>query len=134
VDAAYAVPPTAVPAAFPALLGRELAPAPASRRLTMETRLTDARRTLLGAMMLRLVSSRVRKDYTAALAMPDGTERDARVKNAHFVWRMMPFQSLRSMVMSSGGAMPSHVAQGITELAHGHPIRALRRLFRRTAR
>jgi beta-glucosidase len=134
VDAAYAVPPTAVPAAFPALLGRELAPAPASRRLTMETRLTDASRTLLGAMMLRLVSSRVRKDYTASLAMPDGTERDARVKNAHFVWRMMPFQSLRSMVMSSGGAMPSHVAQGIAELAQGHPIRALRRLFRKTSR
>lgn len=134
VDAAYAVPPTAVPDVFPLLLGRDLPPLASTRRLTTETRLTDARRTLLGAVMLRAVSSRVRKDYTEALAMPDGTERDARVKNAHFVLRMMPFQSLRSLAMSSGGAMPLHVARGISELALGHPIRSLRHLFRKTTR
>lgn len=134
VDAAYARPPASIPAAFPALLGRELAPAPVSRRLSMETRLAEAGHTVLGAVMLRAVSSRVRKDYEAALALPDGTERDARVKNAHFVLRMMPFQSLRSLAMSSGGAMPLHVAQGIAELAQGHPIRAVRRLSGKSPR
>jgi len=134
VDAAYAVPPTSVPAAFPALLGRDLPPMTSSRRLGMETRLAESRQTLLGAVMLRAVSSRVRKDYEQALALPDGTERDARVKNAHFVLRMMPFQSLRSLAMSSGGAMPLHVAQGIAELAQGHPVRAIRRLSGKSPR
>jgi len=134
VDAAYATPPRTLPAAFPALLGRAVPPESPSRRLTMETRLTDARRTLWGAVMLRAVSSRVRTDYTRALALPDGTERDARVKNAHFVLRMMPFQSLRSLAMSSGGAMPLHVARGIAELAQGRPVRALRTLSRKTPR
>jgi beta-glucosidase len=60
--------------------------------------------------------------------MPDGPERDARVKNTHFLVRMMPFQSLRSMTMSSSGALPGHAAAGIAELAAGHPLRALRAL------
>jgi beta-glucosidase len=134
VDAAYATPPRAVPAEFPALLGQHLPDPPKTGRLTMETRLIDARRTLLGAIMLRAASSRVRKDYRDALAMPDGTERDARVKNAHFVLRMMPFQSLRSMAMASGGALPLPIAEGISHLAQGHPIRGIRRMLERSTR
>lgn len=102
-----------------------------SRRLTMETRLIDASTTVMGAIMLRAVSARVRKDYTSALAMPDGTERDARVKNAHFILRMMPFQSLRSMAMTSGGALPYRVAQGIADIAAWHPIRGIRTMLRK---
>jgi beta-glucosidase len=134
VDAAYATPPRTVPGEFPALLGRQLPDLPKTGRLTMETRLTDARGTLLGAIMLRVASSRARKDYAAALAMPDGTERDARVKNAHFVLRMMPFQSLRSMAMASGGALPLRIAEGISHLAQGRPISAVRRMLGRSTR
>ena len=131
VDRDYATPPAQVPASFPALLGRDLPPPMTPRRLTMETRLIDARRTLIGAIMLRMVSATVRKDYQRALALPDGLERDAQVKNAHFVLRMMPFQSLRSMAMSSGGALPYNVARGIAEFAAWHPIRALKTILRK---
>jgi beta-glucosidase len=131
VEAAYAAPPAKVPAEFPALLGREVPVAARSRRLTMETRLIDASSTVMGAIMLRAVSARVRKDYTSALAMPDGTERDARVKNAHFVLRMMPFQSLRSMAMTSGGALPYRVARAIADIAAWHPIRGIRTMLRK---
>jgi beta-glucosidase len=81
--------------------------------------------------MLKAVSHQVRKEYREALAMPDGHERDARVKNAHFVLRMMPFQSLRSLVMSSSGALPAHVARAIADFASWHPIRGLRALLKR---
>lgn len=131
VDAAYATPPRRIPTEFATLLGRPVIAPPRPRRLTLETRLVDVRRTLMGAVMLRLVSGRVRKDYTRALALPDGTERDARVKNAHFVLRMMPFQSLRSMAMSSSGALPLHVAEGIAHFASGHPIRGIRTILRK---
>ena len=116
--------------ALAALLGRELPSRPRHRRLTMETRLVDARGSLIGAIMYRAVLSRVEKDYRAALRMPDGPERDARVKNTHFLVRMMPFQSLRSMTMSSSGALPGHVAVGIAELAARRPFRGLRRMLR----
>jgi beta-glucosidase len=130
VDADYAAPPASVPESFAALLGRELPSRPRHRRLTMETRLVDARGSLIGAIMYRAVLSRVEKDYRAALRMPDGPERDARVKNTHFLVRMMPFQSLRSMTMSSSGALPGHVAVGIAELAARRPFRGLRRMLR----
>jgi beta-glucosidase len=131
VDADYAAPPSRIPASFPALLGRPVDSSEPSGRLTMETRLIDSQRSLLGRIMLKAVSHQVRKDYREALAMPDGHERDARVKNAHFVLRMMPFQSLRSLVMSSSGALPAHVARAIADFASWHPIRGLRALLKR---
>jgi beta-glucosidase len=131
VDAAYATPPRGIPAAFPALLGRPVPEARPSRRLTLETRLGDARHSLLGALFYRAVLGRVTKDYRAALALPDGLERDAKVMNAHFIVRLLPSQSLRSMAMSSAGALPYRIAQGIADLATFHPIRGLRRLLTR---
>ena len=93
----------------------------------------DARRSIIGAIMYRAIMSRVTRDYRAALALPDSLERDTRVKNTHFVVRMMPFQSLRSMAMSSGGVLPFHVAAGIAEIAAFHPIRGLRSILRGSA-
>jgi beta-glucosidase len=134
VDADYATPPASIPPSFPALLGRAVPSPPLSGRLTMESRLIDSQRSVLGRIMLRAVSSQVRREYREALAMPDGHERDARVKNAHFVVRMMPFQSLRSLVMSSSGALPAHLAHAIADFASWHPIRGLRALSKRGTR
>jgi beta-glucosidase len=97
----------------------------------MEGRLGDSRRSLLGWIFYSAVLGRVAKGYREALALPDGIERDARVKNSHFIVRMMPFQSLRAMAMSSSGELPFHVAAGLADLAAFHPIRGLRRILSR---
>lgn len=131
VDADYAAPPLAIPPSFPQLLGREVHDPAPSRRLALETRLIDARRSLLGGIMYRAVLSRVQKVYRAAQRLPDGAERDAQVKNAHFLVRMMPFQSLRSMAMSSSGELPYPLAAGLADLAAGRLIRGLRRILER---
>jgi beta-glucosidase len=131
VDRAYAMPPAGIPAAFPALLGREVPQEPRHPRLTLETRLADARHTLIGGIMYRAIVGTVEKPYREALALPDSLERDTRVKNTHFVWRMMPSNTLRSMAMSSGGRFSYDAAEGVALLAAGHPIRALRAFRRR---
>ncbi len=128
VDAAFATPPRSIPTAFAELLGRPVPHAPRTGRLGLETRLGDAGGSLLGRIFLRAVIGRVGKDFDAARAMPDSLERDARVKSTHFVLRMMPSMSLRSMTMSSAGELPFHVAEGLDLIAHGHPIRGIRRL------
>lgn len=128
VDAAYAAPPREVPAAFPELLGRAIPAPPDGRRLGLQTRLGDARGSLLGRIMNGAVIGRVERGYRTARALPDGPERDARVKSGHFLVRMMPSMSLRAMAMSSGGGLPYGVAAGLAELAAGHPLRALRAL------
>ncbi|MGI9824445.1 glycoside hydrolase family 3 N-terminal domain-containing protein [Agromyces sp. Marseille-Q5079] len=129
VDRAYSTPPHGIPGAFADLVGRPI-PAPrATRRLELNGRLGDARGSLFGGIMLRAVVGRGQKDLDAALALPDGLERDARVKSANFVVRMMPSMSLRAMSMSSGGVLPYGLARGLSEMAAGHPIRALRSIL-----
>jgi len=125
VDAAYASPPREVPAAFEALLGAPVVDDYDARRLTMNTRLGDARATLLGRLVARAIIGTVAKDYRAALALPPSLERDAQVKNTYFVLRMMPNSVLRSMAMSSAGAFPYELAEALSLLATGHPIRAI---------
>ncbi|WP_394552056.1 glycoside hydrolase family 3 N-terminal domain-containing protein [Agromyces sp. MMS24-JH15] len=134
VDADYARPPIGIPESFPALVGRAVPAGDPSGRLTLETRFADARRSLIGRLLLGAVSGRVRKDFRVAQALPESAERDARLKNAHFVLRMMPSMSLRSMAMSSGGAMPYHLAAGLAEIDAGHPIRGIRRILRGPAK
>lgn len=133
VDRAYAQPPATIPAAFPRLLGRTIVDPKAGNGPAMERRLIDARGTLLGRLIYRGVLATVRKDYDAALAMPDSLERDTRVKNTHFLVRMMPFNSLRAMAMSSAGRFPYEVAAGIDRIAAGHPIQGLRIILTKQA-
>src|SRR5690606_41425968 len=106
---------------------------PPPRRLPCRTRLACARTTLVGGIMYRAVVGSVAKQHRAALALPDSLERDLRVKHTHFLLRMMPSNTLRGMVMSSGGQLAHHTAEGIALLAAGHPLRALR-AFRRSRR
>jgi len=131
VDLAYAEPPAEIPDAFAALLGRAVPPARRSHRLELEARLADSRGSFLGGIMYRAVVGRVQRDFDAALALPASPERDAKVKSAHFVLRMMPSMSLRAMAMSSAGELPYHVAAGLADLGTGHPLRGIRRLLSR---
>lgn len=131
VETEYAQPPVGVPASYPALLGRDIPALPTRRAFTMETRLADARGTLLGRIVGSAIIANLRRDYDRALRMPPSLERDARVKGAYFIWRMMPSATMRSLAMSSAGAFPYEVAQGLADLATGHPIRGLRRLLSR---
>lgn len=128
VDLDYARPPRTVPRSFEQLVGRTVVDTYDSRRLRMNTRLADARATLLGRLVGGGIIRAVRKDYRAALALPPSLDRDARVKNTYFVLRMMPNSSPRSLAMSSGGTFPYDVARALELLATGHPLAALRAL------
>ena len=130
VDRDYATPPVRVPSSYPGLLGRPVPRQQPPRRLTTEVRLGDVRRTLLGRLMLAAATSTASRELRRALAMPDSLERDARVKNTHFLVRMMPSNSLRSMAMASGGRFPYSVAVALEHLAAGRPVRAVRALGR----
>lgn len=135
VDRDYARPPTGIPTSFSELIGRAIPVFPQDGRLTMETRLVDGRRSFIGRAMYSGVVGRMRREYERALAMPESIERDARVKNSHFAYRLMPSNSLRSMAMSSNGLFPYHLAAGLADIATGHPLRGLRKIItKRTTR
>jgi len=73
----------------------------------------------------------IRREYENALKMPDSLERDSRIKNTHFLIRMLPFESIRTMCMSSSGALPYHVAEAVVELANGRWLRGLSLLMKK---
>jgi beta-glucosidase len=125
VDRDYAAPPTGVPESFPALLGRPVVPEIAPRRLALESRFIDARRSVLGRIIDGAIVGRMRREYRQALAMPESIERSARVTNAHFLVRMMPYTSPRSLAQSSNGEFPYSLAVGLDLIASGHPVRGI---------
>lgn len=129
VNTAYATPPRSIPDAFTALIGHPLVDTYEPRRLTLNTRLADARRTLLGRAVGGAVIGSVEKDYRAALALEPSLDRDSKVKNSYFVFRMMPNSSMRSLAMSSGGAFPYELGAALELIATGHPIRGIRALL-----
>ena len=94
----------------------------------MNTRLVDARRTLLGRLVGNAIIGSVAKAHRAALELPESLDRDSQVKNSYFVLRMMPNASMRSLAMSSGGAFPYEAAEALEHIATGHPIRGIKAL------
>ncbi|MNC82639.1 hypothetical protein D3C75_1362270 [compost metagenome] len=63
--------------------------------------------------------------------MPDSLERDTRLKNSHFVVKMMPYNSIRSMCMSSGGQFTYQTAIGFVELANGRFVRGIKAFIKK---
>ena len=61
-----------------------------------------------------------------AKKMPEGAEKDNMIKGAMFLKRILDSNSLRSMSMSSGQAMPYNVAQGFIFLANGKLLRGIK--------
>ena len=65
-----------------------------------------------------------------ALRLPEGTERDNRIKGAVFYRRMIEMNTLNGMSMGSGGMLPYHIAQGLVSIANGKILRGLWRMLR----
>lgn len=129
VSRAYAQPPRSVPKEFEDLLGRKIDPHPARWPVTMESRLLDFRHSPMGRILYRAILGTVEKNYRTALKMPDSLERDSRLKNSYFIVRMMPYNSPRSMCMSSSGAFSYSMAKGFPLLANGHLIAGVRTML-----
>jgi len=136
---AYAMPPRDIPPCFDRMAGYADAPetpSPGRKKnrkpaFTMETPLMEFRRAWTGRLFYNTVMRSIRREYENALKMPDSLERDSRIKNTHFLIRMLPFESIRTMCMSSSGALPYHVAEAVVELANGRWLRGLSLLMKK---
>ena len=99
--------------------------------VTVESRFTDLRQTLMGRILYNAVMSVFRKQLKKAKRMPEGPKKDNAVKGAYFLQRVMDSNSLRSLSMSSSGAMPFNVAEGFVELTNRHLFKGIRCFMRR---
>ncbi|MGN0506936.1 MAG: glycoside hydrolase family 3 C-terminal domain-containing protein [Lachnospiraceae bacterium] len=113
-------------AAFEAMSGQNIPALPPKFPVTLESRFTDLQQTFLGRILFGAVLSVAKKQMKQALALPEGVERDNKIKGAQFLKRILESNSVRSMSMSSGKSMPYHFANGFVEFANGHLFRGIR--------
>ena len=128
VDAAYRGADTSkmTMSAFEALLGYPIPAIPPRLPITIESRFTDLRHSLVGSLLFYAATSVTELPMKLALHQPEGPERNNRIKGARFLRRILESNSLRALSMSAGGALPWNLAQSVVELVNGHPLRCLR--------
>ena len=91
--------------------------------VTLESRFTDLQQTFMGRILFNAVLGVAEKQRKEALKLPDGTERENKLKGAQFLRRVLEANSIRSASMSGGAGFPYNFAIGFRELTNGHLIK-----------
>ena len=105
--------------------------APKTLPITMESRLIDLRQTFMGRFLFNAILSVAGKQEKKAKKLPDGPEKDNRIKNARFLRRTLENVSPRFLSMTAGRRLPYNYAQAIVALANGHLFKGVGYFFRR---
>ena len=112
---------------FEKMSGLKIPPLPKAKPITMESRFSNLKKAgLMGKILYTAVLSVANRQMKEALKMPEGKERDNKIKGAFFLKRILESNSLMSMSMSAGHSMPYNFAQGFMELSNGRLIRGIK--------
>ena len=114
---------------FERMSGRKIPTIPKKKPVRMESRFTDLKATFMGKILFDAVLSVAKKDMKKAKKLPEGAERDNKIKGAIFLKRILESNSIITMSMSAGNSCPYHFAQGMVHLANGHLIKGIKSLM-----
>lgn len=111
---------------FEQMSGMKIPALPKKKPVTLESRFTYMQGSFLGRVLYNAVLGVSKKDLKKAKKLPEGIERDNRIKSAIFLKRILDSNSLISLSMSAGKSMPYNFAQGFANLANGNLIKGIR--------
>ena len=111
---------------FEDMSGVKIPDLPPRKPVTLESRFTDLQQSFMGRILFGAVLGVANRQMKSALKMPEGAERDNKVKGALFMKRILESNSLITMSMSAGKSMPYNFAQGFAEFANGHIIKGIK--------
>ena len=80
----------------------------------------------MGKILFNAVLSVAKKDMKKAKKLPEGAERDNKIKGAMFLKRILESNSIITMSMSAGTSCPYHFAKGFVDLANGRIIKGIK--------
>ena len=113
-------------ALFEKMSGQHIPPLPAKKPIRLESRFSNLEKAgFLGKILHSAVLSVATKQMKEAKKLPEGKERDNKIKGAFFLRRILESNSLISMSMSAGTGMPYNFACGFMELANGHLFKGI---------
>ena len=114
-------------ALFEELSGIKIPPAPAAKPITLESRFSTLKEAgLMGKIVYAAVLGVAKRQMKEAKKLPDGIERDNKIKGALFLKRILESNSLISMSMTARGAFPYNFAEGVMHLSNGKMIRGIK--------
>ena len=111
---------------FEKMSGLKIPAIPKKKPIRMESRFTDMRATFMGKILYNAVLSVAKKDMKKAKKLPEGAERDNKIKGAMFLKRILESNSIITMSMSAGTNCPYNFAQGFVNLANGHLFKGIK--------
>mgnify|MGYP001862850493 FL=1 len=111
---------------FEKMSGQHIPLLPAQKPITLESRFSNLEKAgPMGKILHSAVLSVATKQMKEAKKLPEGKERDNKIKGAFFLKRILESNSLISMSMSAGKTMPYNFACGFMELANGHLFKGI---------
>ena len=104
---------------FEKMSGMKIPEEPPEKPVNLESRFSDMKATFMGKMLYRCVLMVAKIDMAKAKRLPDGVERDNKIKGAIMLYNILDSNSLISMSMCSGGHFSFPMAEGFALLANG---------------
>ncbi len=111
---------------FEEMSGLKIPTVPPKKPIRLESRFSDMKATLLGKILFAAVLSVAKIDIMKAKRLPEGTERDNKIKGAIFLKRILESNSIITMSMSAGKSCPYNFAKGFVDMANGHIIKGIK--------
>lgn len=102
---------------------------PSVKPITLESRMSELNNTFMGKILYNAVLGVAKKDLKKARKMPEGIERENKIKGAIFLKRILDTNSIRTMSMSAGKSMPYNIACGFRDMANGHIFKGLKNIL-----
>lgn len=112
--------------AFEKMSGLKIPALPPVKPITPESRFSDLQKTFMGKILFNAVLSVAKKDMKKAKKLPEGAERDNKIKGAMFLKRILESNSIITMSMSAGKSCPYHFAKGFVDLANGRIMKGIK--------
>ena len=111
---------------FTEMSGRKIPALPPQRPVRLDSRFTDLKCSFMGKILYRAVLGVADKTMKEAKKLPEGAERDNKIKGALFMRRILESNTLISMSMSAGLTFPYNFAEGFASLANGHILKGIK--------
>ena len=98
---------------------------PSKKPFTLESRLSDLKTSFMGKILYNALQSVPKKEMKKALKMPDGIEKENKLKGAEMLTVILDSNSIISLSMCSSGGFPYNFACGFRDLANGHLFKGI---------
>lgn len=114
---------------FDRLIGRRIEEPQYKKPYDLNTPIREYK-TVCGKFLYKLINFAFKTIYKIELKKKDSPDKETKVKNAYFGWKIMNSMSLRSMSYASEGMLSHNMACALVDFANNRPIKAIIKMIK----